>query len=104
MHLVGSNVPLIMDGILPPFRKIFDLVNHIKVLPKHGKYPYSLDRNGAGKTFIYETINLCAELHQIEDIFPMISTMIDGRYDWCGYDYNVKSGIVHKLHGKCGEQ
>ena len=78
----------------------------MQCLPQHtySKYPYGIDQNGAGKTFLYEIINLVADLYEMDDMFPMISTTTDGRYDWCGYDYNTKMDTLYKLHGKCGEQ
>ena len=108
MHLVGENilVDCEYECIGPPLRKVFSLVNLIQCLPKRpqSNFPYQLDRNGAGKTFLYELINLITVTYKMKFLLPMISTTKDGRYDWCGYDYVTDKTIIHKLHGKCGEQ
>ena len=67
-------------------------------------FPYPLDCNGAGKTFLHQIINLVADLYVMYDIFPMTSTTTDGSFDWCGYDFCTKMETVYMLHGKCGEQ
>ena len=58
-----------------------------------GKYQYEIDRNGAGKVFLYEVINLVTTLYGTKFVLPMISTTNHGRFDWCGYDYDTKKAL-----------
>ena len=52
----------------------------IVYVPQQGKYLYQIDRNGAGKMFLYEMLCLVNALYN-HDAFPMISTTNDCWYE-----------------------